>query len=76
MNNSVFGKTRANLWKRVDIQLVHHEKRLLKLSAKPGFNFFKIFNQDLTSVELIKSKLVLNRQCWIFYSGTFQGLDV
>ncbi|XP_078335323.1 uncharacterized protein LOC144626188 [Crassostrea virginica] len=68
MNNSVFGKTMENLRKRVDIQLVRHKKRLMKLSAKPGFKSFKIFNEDLASVELIKQKLVLNRPIYVGFS--------
>lgn len=68
MNNSVFGKTMENLRKRVDIQLVHHQKRLSKLSAKPGFKSCKIFNEDLASVELTKSKLVLNRPIYVGFS--------
>jgi hypothetical protein len=68
MNNSVFGKTMENLRKRVDIQLIHHKKRLLKLSAKPGFKAFKIFNEDLASVELVKSKLILNRPIYVGFS--------
>ncbi|XP_061187991.1 uncharacterized protein LOC133196056 [Saccostrea echinata] len=68
MNNSVFGKTMENLRKRVDIQLVHKKKRLLKLSAKPGFKSFKIFNEDLASVELTKQKLVLNRPIYVGFS--------
>ena len=54
MNNSVFGKTMENLRKRVDIQLVHHKRRLIKISAKPGFKSFKIFSEDFASVELMK----------------------
>lgn len=68
MNNSVFGKTMENWRKRVDIQLVNHEKRLLKLTKKPGFKSFKIFNEDLASVELQKSKLVLNRPIYVGFS--------
>lgn len=64
MNNSVFGKTMVNLRKRES--LVHHQKRLSKLSAKPGFKSFKIFNEDLASVELTKSKLVLNRPIYMY----------
>lgn len=68
MNNSVFGKTMENLRKRVDIQLVHNKKRLLKLSAKPGFKSFQIFNNDLASVELSKQKLILNRPIYVGFS--------
>lgn len=58
MNNSVFRKLIENLRKRAYIQLVHHKKRLLKLSAKPGFKSFNTFNEDLASVESIKQKFV------------------
>ncbi|KAK3105879.1 hypothetical protein FSP39_007710 [Pinctada imbricata] len=68
MNNSVFGKTMENLRKRVDIQLVNQEKRLLKLTKKPGFKSFKIFNEDLVSIELQKAKLVLNRPIYVGFS--------
>lgn len=68
MNNIVFGKTMENLRKRVDIQLVHNKKRLLKLSAKPGFKSFQIFNNDLASVELSKQKLILNRPIYVGFS--------
>jgi hypothetical protein len=68
MNNSVFGKTMENLRKRVDIQLVHKENRLLKLAAKPGFKSFKIFNEDLAAIELTKQKLVLNRPIYVGFS--------
>ena len=68
MNNSVFGKTMENLRKRVDIQLVHHEKRLKKLTKKPGFKAFKIFSENLASIELQKSKLVLNRPIYVGFS--------
>ena len=57
-----------NLRKRVDIQLVHTEKRLRKLTRKPGFRSFKIFNEDLASIELTKQKLVLNRPIYVGFS--------
>ena len=68
MNNAVFGKTMENLRKMVDIQLIHQEKRLLKLTKKPSFKSFKIFNEDLVSVEMQKQKLVLNRPIYVGFS--------
>jgi translation initiation factor IF-1 len=61
MNNSVFGKTMENMRKRVNVELVHTKKRLHKVCAKPNFQSFKIFNEDLVAVNLRKSSIVLNR---------------
>ena len=68
MNNSVFGKTMEILRKRVNIELVNNERRLHKLTKKPGFKSFKIFNQDLASIELVKQKLVLNRPIYVGFA--------
>ena len=68
MNNAVFGKTMENLRKRVNIQLVHQKQRLHKLTMKPGFKSFKIFNEDLASVELVKQKLLLNRPIYVGFT--------
>ena len=67
--NSVFGKTMENLRKRVDIQLIHREQMLLKVTAKPVFKSFKIFNDDLASVELKKQNLVLNRPIYVGFQS-------
>ena len=72
MNNSVFGKTMENMRKRVHVELVNTPKRLRKLCAKPNFQNFKIFNEDLVAVNLKKVNIVLNRP---IYAG-FSILDI
>ena len=72
MNNSVFGKTMGNIRKRVHVELVNNAKRLRKLCAKPNFQCFKIFNEDLVAVNLEKVNIVLNRP---IYAG-FCILDI
>ena len=66
MNNSVFGKTMENLRKRVDVRLVTNEKKLLKLTSKPTYVSYKIFNENLVAVRKIKKALTLN---WPAYVG-------
>ena len=65
MNNSVFGKTMANLRKRVDVRLVTNEKKLDKLTSKPTFASSKIFNENLMAVYKVKETLTLNRPAYV-----------
>ncbi len=57
-----------NLRKHVDVKLVTTRKGLHKLSAKPNFNTFKIFNEDLIAVNMKKAKLLLNRPIYVGFS--------
>ena len=50
MNNSIFGKTMENVRGRINMELVHTEKRMKKVSAKPTFHRFHIFNEDLVAL--------------------------
>ena len=65
MNNSVFGKTMENLWKRVDVKLVTDEKKLTKLTSKPTYVSLKVFNENLVAVHKIKETLILNRPAYV-----------
>ena len=68
MNNAVFGKTMENLRNRVNIQLVQDSKKFRKLVAKPNFRSFRIFNKDLTGVQLHKTSLTLNKPIYVGFS--------
>ncbi len=57
-----------NLRKHVDVKLVTSKKGLHKLSAKPNFNTFKIFNENLIAVNMRKAKLKLNRPIFVGFS--------
>ena len=68
MNNSVFGKTMENLRKRINVQLVkgnNEMNKLRKLIAKPSFNTFKVFNDNLVAVHMYKDTLKLNRPIYV-----------
>ncbi|XP_069102148.1 uncharacterized protein [Argopecten irradians] len=65
MNNAVFGKTMENVRNIVDIKLAHTAKKLKKYCSRPSFQRFTIFNEDLTGVENVKLKLVLNKPVYV-----------
>lgn len=65
MNKAVFGKTVENGRNHINVKRVHTERKLKKLCAKPSFNRFKIFNEDLVGVENKKVKLLLNNPVYI-----------
>lgn len=54
-----------NLRNRVNVKLVHTERKLKKICAEPSFDRFKIFNEDLVGVENKKVKLLLNKPVYI-----------
>lgn len=56
-----FRKTMENIRSRLNFNLVHTRKRLLRLVSKPSFETFTIFNKDLVGVKNKKVKLLLNK---------------
>jgi hypothetical protein len=65
MNNSIYGKTMENLWKRIDIKLVSSERDFIKIVASPCFQSHRIMNQDLTAIKRLKKVLTLNKPCYV-----------
>ena len=65
MNNSVFGKTMENIRNRVDVKLVNTQEKLRKLVAKPNFRSLKIFSENLVSVHMKKTHLIMNKPIYL-----------
>ena len=65
MNNSVFGKTMENIRNRVNVKLVNTKEKARKLIAKPNFKSCKIFNENLISVHIKKTSLVMNKPVYL-----------
>ena len=65
MNNSLFGKTMENLHDRVNIKLIHSERKLKRYCAKPSFKRIQFFNENLVGVENAKAKLFLSKPLYV-----------
>ena len=65
MNNSVFGKTMENIRNRVNVKLVNSENKARKLIAKPNYKSCKIFSENLISVHMKKTSLLMNKLVYL-----------
>ena len=62
-----------NVRKHRTVELVHTEERLQNLTAKPTFKSITIFREELIAVELLRSKVKLNKPsyCGMCILGKF-----
>jgi hypothetical protein len=68
MNCSVFGKSMENIRNRVDIRLVTDKKKALRLIKQPNFKDRALINDDLLSIEMVKTKLEFNKPIYVGFS--------
>ena len=62
MNNAVFGKTMENIRKHRDIKLVTTDKKGNKLVSEPNYHTMNYISEDLSIIEMNKTKVKLNKQ--------------
>ena len=65
MNNSAFGKTMENLWKRINVRLVNNAKDYIQYTNKPTFVSKNIFNKSFVE---IKPVLTLDKPIYARFS--------
>jgi hypothetical protein len=68
LNNAVFGKSLQNCRNYMDLKLVSSPLRAKKLIAKPTFKYFHNINKDLTLIEMMKPKILLNKPVYAGFS--------
>ena len=68
MINSVYGKTKENLRKRIDVRLVNNEKDFLKYASRPTYITLEIFGKDYAAIQEIKPVLILNKPIYIGFT--------
>ena len=65
MNNSVFGKTMENIRKHRDIKLVTTDKKRSKLVSKPNYHTTNLISEDLSIIEMRKTKVKMNKPIYL-----------
>ena len=63
--NAVFGKSMENVRKRIRVEMVTSQVKAMKLTAKNTFKRAVVFNDNLTTIELYKTKVCLNKPLYI-----------
>ena len=65
MNNSVFGKTMENVPNHRDIKLVTKNRKRNKLVSEPNYHTSKHFSEDLMTIEMRKTKVVMSKPVYL-----------
>ena len=65
MNNSVFGKTMENMRKHRDIKLVTTDRKRSKLVAEPNYHTINLISEDLSIIEMKKTKVKMNKPIYL-----------
>ena len=68
MINSVYGKTRKNLRKRINIRFVNNKKDLLKYTSKPTYVTHKLFNKNFAAIHENKPVLIINKPIYVGFT--------
>ena len=64
----MFGKTMEYLRNRIKLKLVTNPIRAKKLIARPTFQRFDNIKKDLTSITMMKDKVLLNPPIYLCFS--------
>ena len=65
MNNAVSGKTMENIRKHRDIKLVTTDKKRSKLVSEPNYHTMNYISEDLSIVEMKKTKVKMNKPIYL-----------
>ena len=65
MNNSVFGKTMENIRKHREIELVTTDTKRTKLVSEPNYHTINLISEDLSIIELKKTKVKMNEPIYL-----------
>ena len=65
MNNAVFGKTMENVRKHRNIKLVRNDNKRNKLVSEPNYHTMKLIDEDLTMIEMKKTRVKMNKPIYL-----------
>ena len=68
MNNAVFGKTMKNVSKKRNSKLVAAERRRNDLVSETNYHRTKFFAENLLSIEMRKTQILMNRPVYLGFS--------
>jgi hypothetical protein len=65
MNNAAFGKTMENVRNRVDVRMATSKKQINNLARKTNYQSFNIISENLTSVRMRRSAVMLDKSIYL-----------